>query len=364
MSTIRADNVKARHRHQRPGHGTGGSSSHAFPTVQNLADAARLLRESVRDNSYRATPLGLEVARYIRWFRSEWGAAPGSIDKYEQALARLALYFADLELADMEAPVGVERLRECLDHYWGTVEPATRGRVIATWRSFFDWAIRENRGIISNPARALTMPKKRDTRREPFPEKFVRRALAQRHGCDRCGVVLALLYGVRRAELAGVQFRHFDFGYRQLSLVGKGGKVRIIPIVEEEFWVDLTSLELDQGGPDIAGDKYLICPRRRTGMNTTFFHAKGMLPRAIDRWWYDRLEEVDLIQPDARRDHGMHRGRHTVATEILRETGNIVAAQELLGHSSPETTRQYYAGFDTRDLEAVIRAARAGRDNT
>jgi site-specific recombinase XerC len=348
---------------RREGIRTGGLDSHALPTLQALADAARLLRESVKDNSYRATPLGLEVARYIRWFRSEWGAAPGSIDKYEQALARLALYFADLELTDMEAPVGVERLRECLDHYWGTVEPATRGRVIATWRSFFDWAIRENRGIISNPARALTMPKRRDTRREPFPEKFVRRAVAQRHGCDRCGVVLVLLYGVRRAELAGVQFRHFDFGYRQLSLVGKGGKVRIIPIVEDEFWVDLTSLELDQGGPDIAGDKYLICPRRRTGMNTRFFHAKRMLPRAIDRWWYDRLEEVDLIQPDARRDHGMHRGRHTVATEILRETGNIVAAQELLGHSSPETTRQYYAGFDTRDLEAVIRAARAGKDN-
>jgi integrase/recombinase XerC len=318
----------------------------------------------VKDNSYRATPLGLEVARYIRWFRSEWGAAPGSVDKYEQALAPLALFFADLELTDMEAPVGVERLRECLDHYWGSVEPATRGRVIATWRSFFDWAIRENRGIISNPARALRMPKKRDTRREPFPEKFVRRALAQQHACDRCGVVLVLLYGVRRAELAGVRFRHFDFGYRQLSLVGKGGKVRVIPIVEEEFWVDLTSLELDLGGTDIAADRFLICPRRRTGMHTSFFHGKSMLPRAIDRWWYNRLEEVDLVQPDARRDAGMHRGRHTVATEILRNTGNLPAAQELLGHSSSETTRRYYAGFDTRDLEAVIRAARAASGNS
>lgn len=347
----------------RPGlRGTGGTSSHATLTLLALADAARLLRESVKDNAYRATPLGLEIARFIRWFRSEYGASPGSIDKYEQALAKLALYFADLELEDMEAPVGVERLRECLDHYWGHLEPATRARVIATWRSFFDWAVRENRGIISNPARALRMPKRRDTRREPFPKSFVRRALAQHHGCDRCGVVLVLLYGVRRAELAGVQFRHFDFGYRQLSLVGKGGKVRIIPIVEEEFWVDLTSLELELGGPDIAGDKFLICPRRKTGMRTSFFHEKSMLPRAIDKWWYNRLEEAGLVQPDARRDHGMHRGRHTVATELLRESGNIVAAQELLGHSSSETTRQYYAGFDTRDLEAVIRAARAGRE--
>jgi site-specific recombinase XerC len=313
----------------------------------------------VKDNSYRATPLGLEVARYIRWFRSEWGAAPGSIDKYEQALAKLALYFADLELTDMEAPVGVERLRECLDHYWGAAEPATRSRVIATWRSFFDWAIRESRGIISNPARALRMPKRRDVRREGYSESFVRKALAQRFACDRAGMVLVLRYGVRRAELAGVKLRHFDFGYRQLSLVGKGGKVRIIPIIEDEFWVDLTSLELELGGRDIAADKFLICPRRKTGIGETrFFHHRGMLPRAIDRWWYNRLEEAELIGPDERRGKNMHRGRHTVATEILRETGNLVAAQELIGHSSPETTRRYYAGFDTRDLEAAIRAAR------
>jgi hypothetical protein len=36
-----------------------------------LAEAARMMRDSVKDKSYRATPLGLLVGRYIRWFRNE-----------------------------------------------------------------------------------------------------------------------------------------------------------------------------------------------------------------------------------------------------------------------------------------------------
>lgn len=39
-----------------------------------LAEAAQMMREAVKDKSYRATPLGLEVAHFIRWFRNEYGA--------------------------------------------------------------------------------------------------------------------------------------------------------------------------------------------------------------------------------------------------------------------------------------------------
>jgi hypothetical protein len=31
-----------------------------------IAEAARMMREAVKDKSYRATPLGLEVAHFVR----------------------------------------------------------------------------------------------------------------------------------------------------------------------------------------------------------------------------------------------------------------------------------------------------------
>lgn len=90
-----------------------------------LADAARMMREAVKDKSYRATPLGLEVAHFMRWFRNEYGATPETLRDYESILAKLAIDHADLELADFEPPVGTTRVREFIDSAGATLH---RGR--------------------------------------------------------------------------------------------------------------------------------------------------------------------------------------------------------------------------------------------
>src|SRR5947199_4602089 len=59
---------------------------------------------AVKDKSYRATPLGLEVAHFMRWFRNEYGATSETLRDYEAILAKLAIDHADLELADFEPP--------------------------------------------------------------------------------------------------------------------------------------------------------------------------------------------------------------------------------------------------------------------
>ena len=102
-----------------------------------LAEAARMMREALRDRSYRSTPLGLEVARYYRWKKNEWGATAGTLRDYEAILAKLALDHADLELADFCPPVGTERLREFIDARWGERTPRTRAKVISVLRDFF-----------------------------------------------------------------------------------------------------------------------------------------------------------------------------------------------------------------------------------
>jgi hypothetical protein len=67
-----------------------------------LAEAARMMREALRDRSYRSTPLGLEVARYYRWKKNEWGATAETLRDYEAILAKLALDHADLDVGPTE----------------------------------------------------------------------------------------------------------------------------------------------------------------------------------------------------------------------------------------------------------------------
>ena len=53
-----------------------------FPISQlTLAEAAQMMREAVKDKSYRATPVGLEVAHFIRLFRNEYGVRPGLVGR-------------------------------------------------------------------------------------------------------------------------------------------------------------------------------------------------------------------------------------------------------------------------------------------
>ncbi len=48
-----------------------------------LGETARIIREAVKDKSYRKTPLGQLVGRYLRWFRNEYGATESTIRDYE-----------------------------------------------------------------------------------------------------------------------------------------------------------------------------------------------------------------------------------------------------------------------------------------
>ena len=74
--------IPPKRRHERP-------IAPAPPPVRlTLGDAARIIREAMKDKSYRSTPLGQLVGRYLRWFRNEYGATESTLRDYEAVLAR------------------------------------------------------------------------------------------------------------------------------------------------------------------------------------------------------------------------------------------------------------------------------------
>jgi hypothetical protein len=89
--------------------------SSAYVSRLTLAEAALMMRAAVKDKSYRATPLGVLVGRYIRWFRNEWGATASTIRDYEAILARMSLTLADKDPLE----VTVDDLRDVIDQHVG-----------------------------------------------------------------------------------------------------------------------------------------------------------------------------------------------------------------------------------------------------
>ena len=312
-----------------------------------LAAAAQMIREAVKDRSYRATPLGLVVARYYRWKRNEWGATDTTLRDYEAILARLALYFADLEIKDFEPPIGTERIRELWDHHWGDRTPRTRAKVLSVLRDFFAWAVREQL-LHGNPATPITRPKQRGVERGTFAvATFEKVIAAQPRLRDRIALQLLFLLGLRKSELAAIQFKHFDLARRRLVVFGKGGKIRNVPIIDDQLRLDLERHILDRAP---APDEFLLYPERHGPLNQHRNatgdapygllwenRSKAMSGTTLHRWWSNCLDRAQVPhQP-------MHEARHTAITELLRFPGSHMKhAQLLAGHSSEATTADVY----------------------
>jgi site-specific recombinase XerC len=348
------------------------------PSPAELAQASRMLRQAVRDRSYRGTPLGLVVGRYYRWKKSEWGATKETLRDYEAVLAKLALFYADRELTDLEPPQGTEMIREFWDATWGEATERTRAKVLSVMRDFFKWCCRE-RLMAGNPTEAITTPKKRGVVRETFQPTVVDQIVgAQDYPADQVACRLVLRYGLRRGELGGLRLRSFDTERRRLTVVGKGGKVRQLPIEDREIWDALTHLVAFHGlGPD-SYLMYVNDTRKRrvpleeatetldVGRGQVLGYAWSTVRKhdlkqppgghRIHDWWYECLARAGVVEKGTTRGANMHRGRHTTATELLRRPDTSLKHVQLwLGHASIQTTADIYAHLDDSDLEAIER---------
>jgi site-specific recombinase XerC len=329
------------------------------PSALTLAEAAQMMRQAVKDKSYRATPVGVLVGRYIRWFRNEWGATPATIRDYEAILARMSLSLADKDPLE----VTVDDLRDVID-LWAEREARTRAKVTSVVRAFWTWAEDQDQ-VPFSPAAKLRRPRAPRRAAQLLPANTDARLLnASSTPRDRVGVLLLLDLGIRRAELAGVRPRDIDLARRQITVFGKGQKSRVIPLrgrivleIEHYFLADLPHV-----GRPPEPDDYILYPEKRTagGRILAAYPKKAMSAPTIHRWWYRRLQEAGLVGQGMTSGLNMHRARHTFATD-LRRVADLGATSQALGHSDLSTTASIYGHYDLSDLERSMEALARSR---
>ena len=328
----------------------------------SLAEAARIVREATRDKAYRAFPIGGEAGAYLRWKRGN--LTPSSYRDYECCLDKLARHFCDLELVDLEPPVGTERLEEFLDHQWGSGAPRTYNKNRSILADFFKWACLKGK-LHGNPMLPVTSRKKRDVHRESFNEDHILGILAKGPAPDavrrdRIALRLLLRYGIRKGALQAIQFKHFDESRRRLTIFTKGQKIRELPIVSPHFWDDVAKLQLEL---DASPDHYLMAAVKWIWRGYTedggsrflvkTYPERSMSSHGLHNWWYLCLERAGLVPKGTKSGEKMHKARHTAAQRLLDTSHDITRVQKLLGHSSLTTTQQY-VDTSIEDLAAAM----------
>jgi site-specific recombinase XerC len=283
---------------------------------------------------------------------------------YESCLDKLARTFPDLEISDFEPPIGTERVEEFLDRLWGDAAPRTYNKNLSCVKDFFKWAALKGK-LHGDPTLQIVRHKKRDVHRESFSEDTILGIIANQEDLrDRICVRLLLRYGLRKGALRGIQFKHFDHTRRRLTIFTKGEKIRDLPIVSRELWLDLERLILDIGAEP---HFYLLNKRKSVwrGYNldaagTSKFEVieyrdKPMGDHGAHSWWYGCLEKAGVVPQGTTSGEKMHKARHSAGQTVLDKTGNLKATQKLLGHSDIATTGNVYVDWDIDQLEATMR---------
>jgi integrase/recombinase XerC len=276
---------------------------------------------------------------------SDWDLPGFSAWLGGRAAATRRAYVSDVTLfaewmsrSGVEGPAGVDRLQ--LRRYLaflGTrrLARASIARKAAALRCYFAWQVRQGH-LDSDPARSLRAPSGGGRLPRVLSSGEVSSLLDVPSGTavDRRDVaVLELLYaaGLRVSELCGLDRSDIDLHGRTVTVLGKGGKQRRVPI--HNAAVDALAAWFDGGRDELDGPSEAAFVNRR---------GARLGPRDVRRI-------LDRRSASPTHPHAL---RHTYATHLLDGGADLRVVQELLGHASLATT-QVYTHVSKERLRAV-----------
>jgi site-specific recombinase XerD len=211
---------------------------------------------------------------------------------------------------------------------WSDSTAATYHSYLSSWHT---WLCLTDRRA-DNPMRKLASPRRPERAPRPVADGALRTLLTMRmHHRTRVMVMLAALAGLRVGEIAKVRGEDIDLDGRRIFVVGKGKK---------RAWVPLHPLLVEAAATMPARDWWFPGNARRPGEPC---HGKS----------------VSDILGQAMRRAGItgtpHSLRHWYASTLLDDGADLRTVQELLRHTSIQTTQVYTRVRDERRVLAVDR---------
>jgi len=269
-----------------------------------------------------AERLSRSIEAYLRQLAELRLASPHTLAAYRRDLADFHRFVGDVPLS----AISRTRVQDWLvaGHARG-LSPATLGRRLSALSGLFAHAV-ERGWLAASPTDGVRAPKRPRHLPRTLPVEQTERLLrsGERRMASRDRALLAVLYGcgLRVSEAVGLDLDRVDLAARELRVLGKGRKERIVPIPETAAaWL---------------ADWLRVRPA--SAERAVFLNVRGgrLSARSVQRMLKRRALETGAdpsVTP--------HRLRHSFATHLLAGGVDLRAIQELLGHASLATTERY-----------------------
>ncbi|MFD1626725.1 tyrosine recombinase XerC [Azospirillum griseum] len=289
---------------------------------------------------------------WLRWMESERTLSPHTRAAYRADLAEFLVFLtgyrggqppglndlSELKAGDFRAWLS----RLSMDGLIG----ASRARKLASLRNLFRWLDRSGR--LHNPAIAsLATPKVKRPLPRPLTvidtDRFLSESEQEREEPwvgQRDRALYTLLYGcgLRISEALGLARKDAPLS-DTLRVTGKGRKERMIPVLPAVS--------------DAVRAYLAVCPFTLPPDGPLFVGVRGgRLQASVAQLQMRKLRAL-LNLPDSATPHAL---RHSFATHLLADGGDLRAIQDLLGHASLSTTARY-TDLENEQLMSVYRSA-------
>ncbi len=291
------------------------------------------------------------LAKWLDHERALAGAAENTLKAYQtDVLGFLAFMTQHNGEAQGLAPIAkvtVRDMRSWMAHERGRgVGARSLARSLSAVKSFYRW-LSEREDFEPTAVLSTRAPKFQRKLPRPLAEdaatamiETVELQSREPWVAARDSAVVTLLYGcgLRISEALGLTASDAPLP-DVLRITGKGGKERIVPVIDV--------------ARDAVGTYLQLCPYQIEPDQPLFRAIRGgpLAPRAIQKAMEQSRMQLGL--PATATPHAM---RHSFATHLLAAGGDLRAIQELLGHASLSTTQAYTAVDAARLMEVYDKA--------
>ena len=313
--------------------------------------------EARRNAAAGRKPLDRRCEAFLDMLAAERGAAANTIAAYRRDLEHFAEFLAARETAlEQTAPADlVAYLRAASAE---GLAPASRARRLSALRQLYKFLSSEG-FVADDPAAGLAGPRGRRALPKTLSVAEVDRLIAAArrrtegaHGRERvralrlyCLVEMLYATGMRVSELVSLPRAVLDGDDRVLTIRGKGGRERLVPLNASARAALDRYLSIGRGAEDD------MAPMLRTRWLFPSRSSGGHLTR--QRFAQD-LKDVALeagLDPTRVSPHVL---RHAFASHLLDRGADLRSVQQLLGHADISTTEIYTHVLEERLKRLVL----------
>jgi integrase/recombinase XerD len=274
------------------------------------------------------------VEKFIAYLVADRNLTPNTTSAYRTDLNQFLSFMATRKVSDMSRAENADIIAFMLYLREKQYSNATVARRTAAVKSFYAFLV-SIRAVTVDPTNTIESPKvEREAPKSLSPNQvdelmeLPQRVRSPERTRDRAMFEVLYCSGMRVSELVGLNIGDIDLSKKIIRCVGKGKKLRILPISESA----LTALEeyLDNAYSQLVMEKQ--SPERTLFVN----HRGGRLTRQgfwlILKQYADELGVADLTP---------HMLRHSFAAHMITSGVDLRRVQALLGHASLSTTQIY-----------------------